>query len=85
MQIRCLAYLAGGVSFQTEQGLIRGHSFSIVFDADVGLSTIAEFYFNAGGSRVDTVLHQFFDYGNWSLNDFSSSNLVGYPVGKYAD
>lgn len=57
------------------------HSFAVVDDLNGGATGIFNEDFDLGGSGVDGVFHQFFNYRSGTLYDLSGSNLIGYRIG----
>jgi hypothetical protein len=79
------ANLAGGMTFETQPGILRVHAGPIVLHADQFLAAVLDCDVHALSAGIDGVLNQFLDDRGRPLDDLAGRNLVGEIVSKTRD
>ena len=84
-QILLGAYLAGGMAFNAQQGVLTIHSDTVIRDANQRRPSALDLDSHMRGSSIQTVFHQFTNHSSRPFHDFSSCHLAGECVGENAD
>ena len=66
--------------FQGEKCLIGVHAHPVILNPQIRLPTIAKLDFYLLGTCIQTILNQFFEHSNRTLDNFTRRYLVGYLV-----
>ena len=77
--------LAGGMAFETEQGIVLAHADAVVSHADEAASAGLDLDRDPARLRVQGVFDQFLDHAGGPLDHFAGSDLVGDLFGEEPD
>ena len=70
------------MALESESCVGVGHSRAIVDNLYKGAAAVFEDYLYRGGTRVDCVFDEFFDYRSRALDNFAGCYLVCHRVGQ---
>ena len=77
-----LCDLRGGMTLERQAGICLRHTLSIVDHLNHRSSGIHHHHMNGRSTGIHRVLHQLLDDRSRSLDDLTSSNLVGHTIRK---
>jgi hypothetical protein len=73
------------MALEGEQRVVAAHAVAVVDDANEFAAASFDLDTNAGGSGVEGVFEELFDYGCGAFDHFTSSDLIGDLIGEYVD
>jgi hypothetical protein len=73
------------VSLEGKHSVVTNHATAVVGDLDDFFATGFDLDLDASGTSVEGVLEEFFDHRGGPLDNFPSSNFVGYGFGENVD
>ena len=76
-KIGSLTDLRSGMALKSESGIRLRHTLSIVYNLNAGTTSILHQHLHSGSPSINGVFHQLLYHRSWSLDDFTSSDLVG--------
>ena len=77
--------LAGGVTFEAEQGVIAAHAEAVIGHAHEAPAAGLHFDGEAARAGVEGVLNEFLDHAGRALDHFAGGDLVGDVLGEQAN
>ena len=76
-----LCDLRGSMTLERQSGICLRHALAVVDHLDEGTSCIQHHHMDGRGTCIHGVLDQLLDDGSRSLDDLTSSNLIGHTIG----
>ncbi len=68
--------------FESQSGIGLRHPTTIIHDLNRGASRIDYHHADVLRASIYSILHQFLYHRSWTLNDLTSSNLIGHGIWK---
>ena len=75
-QVCSFRNLGSGMTLEAQDGLVRGHSLTVVNDLDEGPSCVGDVHDDFFSPGIHSILHQFLHNGSRTLHDLSRCDHI---------